>query len=435
MYPGSPPAHVFPSRSLGPAALATALFHGQEDHDGDVYRPFVPGFDGIERRAALMRNPIFTDIFSVLTRGADATMSWTPTPTSSPRPARRRCRRSVVYDPNGHPTLLVATSHQNPAPFLQTKIIVVLAIHLPTDSYPRHNLHATESLEGSSTRYVFTLSLARTSAACHVHTHHVRQRPRTSTQPPPPPFTSAPTSCSRHSVECTQTRLCPSTVLLAAADRISTCLGCAHMTSFLGQLGGLGTGGDAIHPRRARNLRLYGAHARLRGVAPTGSLRVRYRDLERVLSAIRASVSEAPANPGMGNKVHTPSRPPLPDHLYFHNVFVAQATAECTTARTFGKAKASTVVIRCPAQCATIVHDGPRSTFADRLYSPASIRLSIHVSISPHVASPPMRLGSSNPSPPSDDTSPAAPPARPRAFAFGACKLQYVFEAVHTRAK
>jgi hypothetical protein len=54
-----------------------------------------------------------------------------------------------------HPTLLVAASHsvfllfvvltrlfscpfpRDPAPFLQTKIIVVLAIHLPTDSYPR----------------------------------------------------------------------------------------------------------------------------------------------------------------------------------------------------------------------------------------------------------------------------------------------------------
>jgi hypothetical protein len=196
---------------------------GIEDHDDDVDRPFVPGFDGIERRAALMRNPIFTDIFSVLTRGADATMSWTPTPTSSPRPARRRCRRSVVYDPNGHPTLLVATSHQcppfliltrrfscpfprNPAPFLQTKIIVVLAIHLPTDSYPQHNLYATESLEGPSTvhlqfpssrpafsrralifnicsiaRFLTALSLAPTSAAYHVHTHHVRQRPRTLT--------------------------------------------------------------------------------------------------------------------------------------------------------------------------------------------------------------------------------------------------------------
>ncbi|KAJ7845142.1 hypothetical protein B0H14DRAFT_3868144 [Mycena olivaceomarginata] len=53
------------------------------------------------------------------------------------------------------------------------------------------------------------------------------------------------------------------------------------------------------------------------------------RDLERVLSAIGASVSGTPANPGMGTRF-----------------VAAQATAECTTARTFGKAKACTVAIR-----------------------------------------------------------------------------------------
>ncbi|KAJ7788831.1 hypothetical protein B0H14DRAFT_2946770, partial [Mycena olivaceomarginata] len=51
MYPSS---QVFPVSVSGIVALAAALFHGQEDHDDDVYRPFVSGFDGIERRAALI---------------------------------------------------------------------------------------------------------------------------------------------------------------------------------------------------------------------------------------------------------------------------------------------------------------------------------------------------------------------------------------------
>jgi hypothetical protein len=44
---------------------------------------------GIERRAALMRrNPIFAEIFSVLTPAADASLTHTtPTPTSSPAAA------------------------------------------------------------------------------------------------------------------------------------------------------------------------------------------------------------------------------------------------------------------------------------------------------------------------------------------------------------
>jgi hypothetical protein len=37
----SPPAHVFPSRSLRPLRSPPVLFHGLEDYDGDVYRPFV----------------------------------------------------------------------------------------------------------------------------------------------------------------------------------------------------------------------------------------------------------------------------------------------------------------------------------------------------------------------------------------------------------
>ncbi|KAF8141032.1 hypothetical protein K438DRAFT_2115022 [Mycena galopus ATCC 62051] len=149
----------------------------------------------------------------------------------------------LLYDPTvtmRHPTLLVAASHQRPPPFrstysafscpfpkdpasfLQTKIIVVLAIRFPTDSYPRHNLHATELLEGSSTSLV----------PCPYH--HVRQRSRPSTQPPPPPCASALTSCSRHGIECTQTLVHHAS---RRPDRISgglcaplapTCVGRAH---------------------------------------------------------------------------------------------------------------------------------------------------------------------------------------------------------------
>jgi hypothetical protein len=39
------------------------------------------------------------------------------------------------------------------------------------------------------------------------------------------------------------------------------------------------------------------------------------------------------------------------------------------------------------------------------------------------------------PLPPSNDASPAAPSPSPRAFVFGARKLQYVFETVQTRTK
>ncbi|KAF8162058.1 hypothetical protein K438DRAFT_1776133 [Mycena galopus ATCC 62051] len=176
----------------------------------------------------------------------------------------------LLYDPTvtmRHPTLLVATAHQRPPPFrstysafscpfpkdpasfLQTKIIIVLAIH-PTDSYPRHNLHATELLEGSSTSLV----------PCPYH-HDART--------------------DRH--EAT--------------------------TSFLEELSVLGTGGDATHLRRARNLWLCGARARFLGIALTGPL--------------RGLGLGDPSESGNGNKVHTPACPPLPDNLYFHNGFVA----------------------------------------------------------------------------------------------------------------
>ncbi|KAJ7803244.1 hypothetical protein B0H14DRAFT_3154627 [Mycena olivaceomarginata] len=74
--------------------------------------------------------------------------------------------------------------------------------------------------------------------------------------------------------------------------------------SFLGEQGGLGTGGDAIYPRRARNLRrVHFAYAVSAAVLfPQDVLRAVGEDLERVLSAIRASVSEASANPGMATR-------------------------------------------------------------------------------------------------------------------------------------
>jgi hypothetical protein len=76
-------------------------------------------------------------------------------------------------------------------------------------------------------------------------------RVRTSTQPPPPPYTSALTliSCGRHGVECTQTRLCLSTMSLAAriseglcAPLVPTCLGCAHRSLRSNHVVSRGTG-------------------------------------------------------------------------------------------------------------------------------------------------------------------------------------------------
>ncbi|KAF8153462.1 hypothetical protein K438DRAFT_1987603 [Mycena galopus ATCC 62051] len=105
--------------------------------------------------------------------------------------------------------------------------------------------------------------------------------------------------------------------------------------SFLGELGSLGTGSDAIHLRRACNLRLYGARAR-------SLTAVVFAD-RRVLNAIRASVSETPANPGMGTRCKHRRVLLSPDNLRFRNVFVAtQATAEYTRARTFGKTSRTT---------------------------------------------------------------------------------------------
>ncbi|KAJ7836454.1 hypothetical protein B0H14DRAFT_3870778 [Mycena olivaceomarginata] len=201
--------------------------------------------------------------------------------------------------------------------------------------------------------------------------------------------------------------------------------------SFLGELGGLGTGGDAIHPRA---LVIFD---RSTSRAPLG---------QHVLSAIRASVSEASANPRMGTRF-----------------VAAQTPSECTTARTFGKLAPSPfdtlrlllVSAHLPIPSTLRQASGniaPRPFINDTLrtrrglisgrYEPLTTGaralrpraeakprrlhpslhhvISIHVSISPDPASPPMRLGSSNPSPPSNDASPAAPSASPRASAFGA---------------
>ncbi|KAJ7824827.1 hypothetical protein B0H14DRAFT_3469038 [Mycena olivaceomarginata] len=118
-------------------------------------------------------------------------------------------------------------------------------------------------------------------------------------------------------------------------------------TSLLGELGSLGTGGDAIHPRRARNLRstalVPASLASLRRVhfAYAVSITVPFR--EDVLRAVGLGLG-GPSEPGNENNLHVLL---LPDNLHFYTVFVAaQATAECTRARTFGKAKACTVAIR-----------------------------------------------------------------------------------------
>ncbi|KAF8197155.1 hypothetical protein K438DRAFT_1967402 [Mycena galopus ATCC 62051] len=173
---------------------------------------------GIERRAALMRrNPTFAPA----RRRAPAVLAFpcVPPPPSVPLRYRHRAAALRLQRPPCAiqrclllpltsvlplfavlPRLFSCPFPKDPALFLQTKIIVVLAIHLPTDSYPRHNLHVTELLEGSSTSLV----------PCPYH--HVLVT-----------ASSAPKPASTKS--------------LAAADRISeslcaslapTCLGRAH---------------------------------------------------------------------------------------------------------------------------------------------------------------------------------------------------------------
>ncbi|KAJ7676484.1 hypothetical protein B0H14DRAFT_3536775 [Mycena olivaceomarginata] len=214
---------------------------------------------------------------------------------------------------------------------------------------------------------------------------------------------------------------------LAAADRISegpclapTCLGRAHRSPQRNdvvprELGGLGTGGDAIHPCRVRNLRLYGARARLLGVALTGCrLRREMRHSGLGLGG--------PSESGNGNK----------------------ATAECTTARTFGKSPPTSPY---PLHCAAIsgstaprpfINDTVRTRrgFINGRYEPlttgarvppvlspnyvASIRLSTILSPSscrfprlhPRASAP------TTPLPPYNDASPAAPSASPPAHSF-----------------
>ncbi|KAJ7738431.1 hypothetical protein B0H14DRAFT_3516007 [Mycena olivaceomarginata] len=100
----------------------------------------------------MRRNPIFADIFSVLTPShdsdSDQLTSVCAPPLSSPPFLSAATAALLLYDPNGHHApcnaacLLLLTSappflSSYSAPFLQTTMIVVLAIHLPKDSYPR----------------------------------------------------------------------------------------------------------------------------------------------------------------------------------------------------------------------------------------------------------------------------------------------------------
>ncbi|KAJ7859268.1 hypothetical protein B0H13DRAFT_2672347 [Mycena leptocephala] len=285
----------------------------------------------------MRRNLIFVDIFSVLTR----------------------CRRHHVFD-----------SHNSDSDQLTSAC---------TPSMPP-----------------LSLSLAPTSAACHAHTHHVRQRPRTSTQLPPPPYTFAPTSCSRHGVECAQTRLCPSTVPLTAADRISTCLGCAHRSPRSNDV--VPRGNWAAWVRTAMRfirvaLVIYGSTALDR--ASLASLRRVHFAYAVSTTPIRASVSEAPANPGM-DKVYTSHVLLLPDHLHFHNVFVAAQPPWNARSAHVREAKASTssfdALLNAQRLYTTLVY--PRAEPKPRL----------HPSLHPRVDLPAcrvstMRLGSSNPLP------------------------------------
>ncbi|KAF8145454.1 hypothetical protein K438DRAFT_1781975 [Mycena galopus ATCC 62051] len=150
--------YVFLSRCLD----RWAFFHGQEDHDRDVWY-----------RAPSCSDASQSDLRLHAGEYAAAVLAFPRVPRPPSVPLRYR-RRAAALRPQRPPCaiqyclLLPLTSFlplfavvirlfscpfpKDPAPFLQKKIVVVLAIHPPTDSYPRHNLHATELLECSSTR-------------------------------------------------------------------------------------------------------------------------------------------------------------------------------------------------------------------------------------------------------------------------------------------
>ncbi|KAJ7789841.1 hypothetical protein B0H14DRAFT_3572384 [Mycena olivaceomarginata] len=182
MYPSSP--HMY-SR-LGPWDRCARP--GSLPRPRGPRRPFVSGFDGIERRAALMRrNPIFADI---------AVLASVPL----------RChRRSAAQRPQtatmGDPTLLVAASHQRPPPFLNKNNCRARDTP-PYGQLSTANLHVTESLEDFNEPCPLALQsphamrICTMSVGAHGYRRSLRRR-----------HTSAPTWCSRYSIECTQTRL------------------------------------------------------------------------------------------------------------------------------------------------------------------------------------------------------------------------------------
>ncbi|KAF8162088.1 hypothetical protein K438DRAFT_2025611, partial [Mycena galopus ATCC 62051] len=193
------------------------------DHDGDVWY----------RAPSCSNNPIFGPahrrvLMSPLSSLSHVSRARPPFPTLPPP----RCCSTTQRSPCAiQPCLLLPLTSvlllfavltrrpfpKDPAPFLQTKIIVVLAIHLPTDSYPRHNLHVAESLEGSSTSLVpCAYHHVPSAPAMYIRTDFVQSSRRRVHPSPPVPSPTMP---------------------LVAADRISedlcaplapTCLGRAH---------------------------------------------------------------------------------------------------------------------------------------------------------------------------------------------------------------
>ncbi|KAF8153470.1 hypothetical protein K438DRAFT_372702 [Mycena galopus ATCC 62051] len=157
----------------------------------------------------------------------------------------------------------------------------------------------------------------------------------------------------------------------------------------------------------------------------------------RVLSAIRASASETPANPGMGTRPPrnareraSSGRPRLPPSPFdgLLNALPYRQPSGSTAPRSLNNDTLRT--------CRGLINGRyePLTTGArvPPVLSPspvASIRPSIMSSPSPCRFPRMSRLhrrasAPATPLPPSDDTSPAAPSASPHAFASGARKLQ-----------
>ncbi|KAJ7738438.1 hypothetical protein B0H14DRAFT_492143 [Mycena olivaceomarginata] len=143
MYPSSPPAHVFPSRSLGPLRSPRLSSTAKRTTTAMCTRHSFP--------ASMVSSGYLLDSYALCRRHHVFNSHDSSVPlrchrrSAALRPQRPPCaiQRCLLLALTSRLLLLSvlsffrAPSPRVPTSFLQTKIIVVLAIHLPTDSYPR----------------------------------------------------------------------------------------------------------------------------------------------------------------------------------------------------------------------------------------------------------------------------------------------------------